>query len=208
MQIILAKAAPPHDDLRRSLRKGTRAGHDRLDAALGALDLTQPSGLTTFLAAHAFGLHGVLPAAGTFVETELGATMPDLAALVARDLAGLGVDIAPRLAGDMGLDALPDLDASAGAGAGMAYVVMGSRLGMAVLRRRGYWRSPALPACRYIEDTSVSPLWPRLLDWLACAGSGVAEPALAGARAGFAAFERGVAMARGGDELPGGGVPR
>ncbi|HWU03620.1 MAG TPA: hypothetical protein VN222_12850, partial [Novosphingobium sp.] len=117
------------EDLRQRLRQTTDPAHRRLDAQMGALDLHTREGFGQFLMAHAAGLAVAFPAMQGFVQGRLGASLPDLPAMVAQDLA----QIAPRAS----LPATPaPLPAHAGAGA--AYVIIGSRLGTRVLAQRGF----------------------------------------------------------------------
>ncbi|WP_068080421.1 biliverdin-producing heme oxygenase [Novosphingobium rosa] len=175
------------EDLRHVLRLGTREDHERLDAKLGACDLATHGGMARFLTAHAIGLQAVAPLAARFLQDELDLVMPDVQAMVAQDLADLGA-AAP-------LPALPALTDDGAAGA--AYVLIGSRLGTAVLRTQGYW-SPGTPGfSRYMEDTSLRTLWQPLVKALrdhAWSDAG-REAALATARASFAAFEQGLHLA-------------
>ena len=139
------------EDLRHVLRLGTREDHERLDAQMGACDLTTRDGMTRFLLA------------------DLGCTAP--------------------------LPALPALMAEGAAGA--AYVLIGSRLGTAVLRSQGYW-SPGLPAfSRYMEDNSLRALWQPLVKGLRDLPQARHDGALATARAAFLAFEQGLHLAQG-----------
>jgi heme oxygenase (biliverdin-IX-beta and delta-forming) len=186
------------EDLRHVLRLGTREDHERLDAQLGACVLSTRAGLTRFLQAHAIGLQAVAPLATRFLQDELGLAMPDVQAMVAQDLADLGCT-APLPA----LPALPDegaagagADAGAGAYAGAAYVLIGSRLGTAVLRSHGYW-SPGTPGfSRYMEDNSLRALWQPLVKALRDLPQARHEAALTTARASFAAFEQGLHLAQ------------
>jgi heme oxygenase len=173
------------EDLRHVLRLGTREDHERLDALLGACDLSTHAGLTRFLQAHAIGLQAVAPLATRFVRDELGLAMPDVEAMVARDLDDLGCK-AP-------LPAVPALPTEGPAGA--AYVLIGSRLGTAVLRSRGYW-SPGTPGfSHYMEDNSLRALWQPLVKALRDLPEARHEAALDTARASFAAFEQGLHLA-------------
>jgi heme oxygenase len=164
-------------DMRQWLRQQTAQDHERLDQLLGACDLSTRDGLTHFLMAHACGMASVAPVAARFVAQHLGQTMPDVCAMIAEDLADLGAPDVP-----LG-DAMPD-----GGGAGAAYVLIGSRMGVAALRSRGVW-SPG--SSRYMEDRSLLALWPPMLAWLRDAPADDAD-ALATARASFAAFEHGL----------------
>lgn len=175
------------EDLRHVLRLGTREDHERLDARMGACDLATRDGMTRFLLAHAIGLQAVAPLAARFLQDELGLEMPDVQAMVAQDLADLGCT-AP-------LPAVPVLKTEGAAGA--AYVLIGSRLGTAVLRSQGYW-SPSAPAfSRYMEDNSLRTLWQPLVKGLRDLPQARHEGALATARAAFIAFEQGLHLAQG-----------
>lgn len=174
--------APPLD-LRQWLRAGTSGDHDRLDALLGACDLQTRDGMSHFLLAHAIGLASVGPVAAGFFRDELGLAMPDPCAMVAPDLAALDLD--------MPVEAAPLPAAGA---AGVAYVLIGSRMGVAALCKQGYW-SPGTPGfSHYMQDRSLLALWSPLLGWLRQAELGPDDQAVAltAARAAFAAFEHGL----------------
>lgn len=140
-----------------ALRAATGAAHEKLDAAFGALDLGRKDDLARFLRGHAIGMRALFAPFRAFVESELELACPDYPAALRADLAALGEDAAhlprlssPWLAGD-------------GAALGLAYVIAGSRLGLAMLRKRGYYgRSTGLRS-HYMEDESGIAIWRALL---------------------------------------------
>lgn len=132
------------------LREATSASHERLDAAFGSLDLSQREDYVRFLGGHAIGMAPLFGTFKAFVEGDLGLDCPDYPAMLQADLAALGVDAAQ----------LPDVSTkgrltpeSAG------YVIAGSRLGLAMIRRKGYWgREHDLPSA-YMEDERGLAIW-------------------------------------------------
>lgn len=171
--------------LRNTLRAATRQDHERVDQLGGAFDLTRPSDYQAFLLAHAAVLPGV--------ETALDSAPPDdlppawaqrrrTAALTA-DLAALGLSPPPQAAGPV---TLPDRATRLGA----LYVLEGSRLGGAVLRRRLAAAQPEAPDA-YLAHGAGQPFWRSFLDWLdsqAMKGPET-DAAVDGARQVFKAFE-------------------
>ena len=175
-------------DLRSWLRMCSAAEHARLDASLGTLDVGDADGYRRFLMAHAIGLAAVQPAAEDFVRRVLGRTLPDAAAMLAADMAEVG----------MAMPAGAPAPIPTAQGAGAAYVLLGSRMGMAVITR-----GVALPAGttgRYLFDRDLGAMWKPMRDWLGAAAAcgPQAAAALAGTRAAFAAFTAGALAAHGG----------
>lgn len=161
------------------LRLATRADHDAVDAAFGALDLADAADHARFLLAHARAL--------TPVERHLS-TRPDLPPWRSRS-ASLRADLAA-----LGLAPPPPLPFAppphAAAGWGMLYVLEGSRLGNAVLLRAV---PPGMPNS-FMQARHEPGEWRRLL--AAIDARGVAEgpawreAAIAGARTCFALYAR------------------
>ena len=173
------------------LREGTRAEHDRLDAAITALDLSTRAGYAAFLLVHA----AALPALEATLEAEgIARALPDWpvrarADALAADLAGLGMAFPPRVE-----TALPrGLPAAMGA----AYVLEGSRLGNVVLERRAAAGGDAavLANRRFLTHGTGQRLWPGFVAALdGAVPDARAGEAVGGARAAFLAY--GVAVAR------------
>lgn len=140
-----------------SLRTATSEAHTALDASFGALALQQRDDYQRFLRAHALGLAPLFETYSEFVTHELGIPCPDFMGMLHADLADLGENFE-----QFPLLSVPaDLDA-----AGVAYVVSGSRLGLAMIRRSGYWgRDNGLPS-RYMDDESGLVVWKALLTWM------------------------------------------
>ncbi len=136
-----------HDEnLRTRLRVGTREEHEALDAKLSELDLRSPDGLSRFLQLQAAALPCIRISEGVARSADLA---DDLLACLRLDLAVLGVDELPGG---------PVVEVHALA---MDYVVLGSRLGTAVLRR--HWADAADPlvqrANRYFDTPARPDLW-------------------------------------------------
>jgi len=132
------------------LREATAASHATLDGAFGSLDLGTRSDYVRFLAGHAIGMSPLYDSFQNFVTDELRMDCPDYLAMLRQDLAALGVDTAqlPAVAASDGLTAQ-----------GSGYVVAGSRLGLAMIRKGGYWgRDHALPSA-YMEDDTGLGIW-------------------------------------------------
>lgn len=141
--------------LLQSLRDATHECHQSLDGMFGTLDLENEADFLRFLTAHFMGTQALYPAFRNFVGNELCLPVPDFPAMLSEDLQS------NRIA----KDDLPRIDAGAGlAPAAVAYVLCGSRLGLAMLRKRGYWRGYG--DSRYMEDTAGLDIWRALLTWL------------------------------------------
>lgn len=114
---------------RAALRDGTRAAHEALDAHFAALDLSDRGDYATFLLAHAAAF---LPVEAALTEAGAARLFPEWREMVrgawlVEDLAAMGLSIPDTVAPPL----LPDDAAICGA----AYVLEGSRLGAAVLRK-------------------------------------------------------------------------
>jgi heme oxygenase (biliverdin-IX-beta and delta-forming) len=132
------------------LRDATRASHEKLDAAFGSLQMAQRDDYVRFLSGHAIGLAPMFAAFCSFVEKDLGLACPDYPAMLRDDLAKL----------DINADALPRVPVQGDLSpAAIGYVVSGSRLGLTVIGRAGYWgRENGLPSS-YMEDTQGLTVW-------------------------------------------------
>lgn len=173
------------------LRAVTRASHDRLDAAFGALDLGATEDCVRFLAAHAIALKALDAPFRRFVEEELAMPCPDFPAMLTADLAarGLAMDSLPA--------ARPDTAVYAPCGAaGVAYVIAGSRLGNAVIRAEGYHGRETGLSSRYMEDDTGHAVWKALNTWARARSFGPSEERAveAAALATFAHFETAFAV--------------
>lgn len=154
-----ADVAPPvMPEMLSLLREATGPAHERLDASFGALDLDQRSGLARFLAAHAIGLAPLFPTFRSYLQDELALECPDYPAMLAADLAALGInaDALPVLALPVGID-------TAAAARGVAYVVCGSRLGLAMIRQKGYWGEARGFRSAYMTDGRGHEAWKALV---------------------------------------------
>lgn len=140
-----------------SLREATRASHNSLDAAFGALDLHSRLDYARFLRGHAIGMASLYPAFSRFVTTELEQPCPNYLDMLALDLADLGEQI-----GQLPSVSVPDNLSDPA----VAYVVSGSRLGLAVIRRNGYWGREHGLLSRYMEDEQGLAIWKEVSAWL------------------------------------------
>ena len=169
--------------LRERLRQDGRQAHDRVDAAFADFDLTQPEGLGGFLEAHAIALDAMaLARTPRDEDREIDPRRPsydyeahsnpaELRRLVHSDLAALS-DARQRTS------ACEPHTAKAGVRPNSLrechpiasdYVLLGSRLGLQVLRRR--WQASPYPsvlaAAAYISLPPVSRQWKALCHLLA-----------------------------------------
>ena len=173
------------------LRMATGPSHQRLDAAFGSLDLANKDDLRRFLCAHAMALSPLFSTFHRFVERELALPCPDFPAMLAADLAALGQPVAALTALDIPQAIVPEEGA-----AGVCYVIAGSRLGNAVIRRDGYdGRDTGRPS-RYMEDDTGHEVWKALVPWFAGRPfSAVETAAIEGAAlAAFTTFETAFAV--------------
>jgi len=137
---------------RAALREATAEAHERVDRVFARYDLTDPAGYRAFLLAQA---EAFLPVEAALEAGGIAELVPDWpgrrrAALLLSDLADLGVSPAagasPRLAGSAAL-------------LGAAYVLEGSRLGGALLKRG---LPDTLPK-RFLEAPQEPGAWRKLL---------------------------------------------
>jgi len=170
-----------------SLRAATADAHERLDGQFSTLPLTDAAGYRRFLAGHAIGWAALWPQFRDFIEQELGLTAPDYPAMLAADLAEAGADAA----------ALPVVaPPAAECPAGVAYVLAGSRMGIAMLRRQPHWAAAHGRAGRYMADGSGPGLFRALKDWMDGPDGAAADRAAAAraARGAFAVFSNAFAL--------------
>lgn len=132
------------------LREATAASHQALDGAFGSLNLSNRSDFVRFLSGHAIGMAPLYDRFRAFIEEDLEGTCPDFPAMLRADLAALGVDTAT----------LPQVTApNELTKAATAYVVAGSRLGLAMIRKAGYWGSADGMLSAYMEDDTGRAIW-------------------------------------------------
>lgn len=161
------------------MRAATADLHDALDRDFAVFDLTQAAGFDAFLRVHQAAMAAIAPAFERFVEDELDMAAPDYPAMLTADVGAAAAQ--PH-------SVLRDLD-----GVGAAYVVAGSRLGLSVLRKRGFAR-PSL----YMDDRSGLDVWRALLAWMDRQPGDPAQRRRAevSAREGFGVFARALANAK------------
>ncbi|MEE4451533.1 biliverdin-producing heme oxygenase [Novosphingobium resinovorum] len=169
-------------DLLSTLREATGPAHESLDASFGSLDLDKRGDLARFLAAHAIGLAPLFGTFSRFVQDRLGLDCPDYPAMLRGDLDRLGVGALPEIEG-----AEPSADGD-GADAGTSYVICGSRLGLAMIRQKGYWGEAQGFRSAYMSDGRGHDAWKALVPVLRT-GTYSAGQALAARTAALAAFE-------------------
>lgn len=185
-------------DMLALLREHTGPSHEKLDAAFGSLALDRREGLVRFLSAHTIGMTPLQDAFRRFVGEELDMPAPDYLAMLHKDLSALGVDPTALPS----LDMLPETAKDAGA-PGVGYVIAGSRLGLSVIRRQGYWGEEQGFRSLYMEDDSGPACWKALLPWLRQRNFNRAErdAVSAAALASFDTFARAFAVSPTEDSL-------
>jgi heme oxygenase len=148
-------------DYRSALRSATAPLHGQIDALFGTFDLSDRDGLTRFLVAQAIGMRACQPIISRFGRGRLGHDGPDWLAIIRQDLAMLSV----------AAERLPQFELAADiADPGVFYVVAGSRMGAAVLRKQATALTPAGPAsasCGYFAADGGPVMWRLFREWLA-----------------------------------------
>jgi len=172
------------ESLLHHLREGTRASHALLDSAFGSLNLNAGGDYRRFLRGHALGLAPLFDSYRRFVEGELAIPAPDYPAMLRADLDGLDEDLAsyPAIAERPVQTAGRDTDAA------VAYVVGGSRLGLAVIRKGGYWGAAHGQPSAYMDDDRGLAVWKSMAAWLKDRQP-TTEAASAASAAAVAAFD-------------------
>ena len=168
---------------RAALRAGTRAEHERVDRLFAALDLSAPRDYRLFLTAQATA---VLPVEQALERAGVAAVVPDWperrrSRRLRDDLEALDAPIPSP-------ETLPAL-AGPAAVLGALYVVEGSRLGGAMLRRE---LAPSMPQS-FLGDRQPPGAWRKLLETLdhSLYETSSLDVALSAARAVFGCFEAG-----------------
>ena len=134
--------------LRERLRTETSANHARVDALFSTLDLTCGAALGKFLAAHRAGF-AAMRAAGPLMTETIGHTLlTEMIDALDADLARLRYHVPELSTQPVGSDAID-------------HIVLGSRLGTAVLRRQ--WSAATDPearaASRYFSLPGQGAAW-------------------------------------------------
>jgi heme oxygenase len=168
---------------RSALRDGTRVEHERVDRLFGGLDLTAPLDYRLFLTAQATAFLPVETALEQAGVATVVADWPERrrSQLLRDDLAALEAPLpAPETA--------PEL-VGAPAILGAVYVVEGSRLGGAMLRRG---LADSVPQS-FLRHPQGSGAWRKLLETLdhSLYETAALETALRAARSVFGCFEAG-----------------
>ena len=132
------------------LREATAPSHATLDGAFGSLDLAVQGDYVRFLSGHAIGMAPLFASFQAFVTGELGMDCPDYPAMLRDDLARLGVDTMQLPV----VTTLPQLTPT-----GSGYVISGSRLGLTMIRKQGYWGRDHALASAYMEDDAGLAIW-------------------------------------------------
>jgi heme oxygenase len=168
---------------RAALRAATADAHDRVDRLFSRLDLARPGDYRLFLQAQA-SAH--LPIEAALDDGGIAALLPDWperrrAHLLVADLAALGIDIPAPVP--------PPLLSGPHAMLGAAYVLEGSRLGGAVLKRS---LSPGAPVS-FLNASQMPGAWRKLLERMDhfLYETAALEAAVGAARNVFNCFEAG-----------------
>jgi heme oxygenase (biliverdin-IX-beta and delta-forming) len=181
------------DTLRYRLRSATSEAHARLDAALGAFDLTRRDGYRAFLEANAAAL---LPLEDALAAAGVADFFPDWqqrtrSGAVLGDLARVGGTARP-------FDTPAPLD-TAGL-LGTMYVLEGSRLGAKYLIKSVKQSTDPVvaQATAYLGHGAGDRFWQSFLSLLECHGETLADDAAVvdGARRAFDLFALAAARAR------------
>ena len=161
--------------LRERLKRDGRRAHDRVDEAFAVFDLARPEGFQGFLQAHAVALQAIVPEGHQDSGSASHADPAYLHRLVCRDLAALSAALGqPAGASPTPKRGLAKTETRCAPRprchpVAIDYVLLGSRLGLQVLRRR--WQvsrdTAVLQASDYISLPSVSRPWAALCRRLA-----------------------------------------
>lgn len=166
----------------------TGASHDALDSSFTRLDLTERDDYACFLGTHAIGLVALYDYHANFVRETLGMPAVDYPGMLLDDLAEI----------DISMEALPKIEILGDhEPAGIAYVLSGSRLGLAMIRKQPYWGATHGRASRFMEDESGIATWKAVSTWLKQQpGNGpLAEAASRAAMAAFDTYEKALRLA-------------
>lgn len=174
--------------MRFDLRRETASLHDDVDAAFGSLDLATHDDYRRFVQAHRLAAR----AAERHLHGAPNLPSIALSPLLERDAAALGLP-----ADDWTPPALEGPQHPLG----IAYVLLGSRLGNRMLQRGEYWAKDAPHGSRsdhYLGDRAHEASWRALLERLGSERPGDDERAaiVNSASATFAAFEQALAHVR------------
>lgn len=146
-------------DLRLRLRCDTRAAHEQLDAVVSRFELTTAEGLGRFMTLHARCLTAIL---SSNPQCRAHAMLSDLRNRAQHDAVTL---CAPMATGACHAPASHDL--------AIDYVMAGSRLGSAVLKRR--WQGATVHDVRAADAYFTAPDY--ISNWMSFCAMAGAEPA-------------------------------
>jgi heme oxygenase len=146
------------NSLRDRLRAATSEDHTALDAAVSGWRIETPLGYGAFLSASAAALAPLELALERAGVAEWLPDWPERARRVAvtRDLAALGLEVPPFRAASVSSPAF---------GAGLLYVLEGSRLGARFLARQVRAGGAGLPVA-YLTHGEGQDFWRSFLSWL------------------------------------------
>lgn len=162
-------------NLRERLKSGTREDHAKLDCGMSRLDLRERADYASFLRVNEAGLAAL---ARSSLGSEIAEIVSDLSTRCRSDLDRLGFAALPELD-------CPKLDALA-----VEYVVLGSRLGNKVLKKR-WSRSSDLhvqSASAYFDAPEYLDKWREFLTGAAAVDHGTAVRIVDDARSIFRLF--------------------
>lgn len=167
--------------MRFDLRRETAPLHEQVDAAFGALDLEQRADYRQFIQAHRLAAR----AAERWIDGAQDVPETRLSRLLEQDADALD------LPED---DWQPDALTGDQHPLGIAYVLLGSRLGNRLLQRGEYWAKHAQHGSRsdhYLSDRTHEQSWRALVDHLGKLDPDESERAaiMTSAAATFAAFQ-------------------
>lgn len=150
--------------LRSLLKCATADLHDVVDHEFGRFDLNEEDGYRRFIVAHWIAMQAAQAQLSAFACNHLHIDAPDFVAMIAQDIEAAGISgiEAPGLSFD------PVHVQDRGSGAGLCYVVCGSRLGIASIAKallQSSTGSSLASESRYLTDRQGLTLWRQFLDW-------------------------------------------
>jgi heme oxygenase len=150
--------------LRSLLKSATADLHDMVDREFGRFDLNEEDGYRRFIVAHWIAMQAAQAQLAAFARNHLSIEAPDFVAMIAQDMDAAGIT---GIEGP-GLSFDPVKAQDRGSGAGLCYVVCGSRLGIASIAKaflQSGTGSSLASQSRYLTDRQGLGLWRQFLDW-------------------------------------------